>query len=141
MRAESPSDLMLRTSGRRGTRGDRAAAAQAARDADPADVPRDVDQEIADVLGSSVGAEGEFFHASQLEETARGRDVVMHLNAEESSTSRKARARRARRRISLVRAVPPGTRAAGDDVGGAGREVPEPSPLFWDHLSSRVSGR
>ena len=99
-------------------------------------------QEIADVLGSSVGAvKANFFHAlANLKKLlGDGRSV----NASERRATRRPRRRRARGIVGAAPGVVCGlpaqlARAARDDGGVAEVEVPEPSPLFWDHLSARV---
>ena len=99
-------------------------------------------EEIARMLGSSVGAvKANFFHALQnLAQAPRGAHAMSHLSRDERLL---ALGRRARRRRASRTAMLPGCRAEVEALRGVLREVravdvPEPSPLFWDHLSARV---
>ena len=130
----------------RGTRqaGDRAVAAEAARDADPPHVSRAVASGDRDDPRQFGGrGQGEFLsRAGQSQEAAARRwgSVMRHLTSEqlvdvaegvrtEPSMPHLQSCEACRTKLAELRT----TLSAAGEV-----DVPEPSPLFWDHFSARV---
>ena len=142
-RPSAPDAALLRGErAARGARGDRAAAAQAARDADPARLSRAAaraDRRDPRQLGRR--GEGEFLpRAGEPEEVAGGMNTPDRtpIRRPAPTATLAAVARGASRRVRRVPRA--GRRRSARCCADAPTvEVPEPSPLFWDHFSARVS--
>jgi DNA-directed RNA polymerase specialized sigma24 family protein len=128
-------------SGPSGSRRDHAAAAQTARRADPADVSRHVapgDRGRARQHGRR--GQDQRAHAAErngcwAKEPTGMRHLSPDLLIDLAEGTRRVVGRASRR----VRRVPP--RGLREMMAVAvGAAIPEPSPLFWDHLSARPDG-
>ncbi len=128
---------------RAGARGDRAAAEEAARDADPARVSRAAargDRRDPRQLGRR--REGELLSRAEQSEEAAGADHDdAPLSERNSSIWSKARSiRRRAAHLETCAACREQAAALARDARATRRavDVPEPSPLFWEHFSARV---